>query len=121
MIPTWFLSMWMSNTATALLMVTIVEALLDRIDSITEGNETKPPSSPTKSEILVDQEVEVDETYLPPDQLPVVDHQTKQHRTKWQKFGVALSLGVCFSASCGGMATLTGTPTNVVFFNLLNT
>ena len=44
MIPTWFLSMWMSNTATALLMVTIIEALLDRIDQMTGAS-----SSPTKT------------------------------------------------------------------------
>ncbi len=37
MVPTWFLSMWMSNTATTLLMLTITEAMLDRIDDVTAG------------------------------------------------------------------------------------
>nr|VZH93420.1 unnamed protein product [Spirometra erinaceieuropaei] len=34
MLPTWFLSMWMSNTATTVMMVTIVEALLTKLDDV---------------------------------------------------------------------------------------
>lgn len=37
MIPTWFLSLWMSNSATTLLMVTITETLLNRIDEVTKS------------------------------------------------------------------------------------
>ena len=34
MIPTWFLSMWMSNAAATIMMLTIVEALMSRLESI---------------------------------------------------------------------------------------
>ncbi|KAF7256761.1 hypothetical protein EG68_06509 [Paragonimus skrjabini miyazakii] len=37
MLPTWFLSMWMSNTATTAMMVTIVEAVLVSLNSIEES------------------------------------------------------------------------------------
>ncbi len=43
-----------------------------------------------------------------------------EKKTRWQKFGIGLSLAVPYSASCGGMSTLTGTATNTVFYNLLN-
>ncbi|VDM01373.1 unnamed protein product [Schistocephalus solidus] len=38
MLPTWFLSMWMSNTATTVMMITIVEALLTKLDDTVEAN-----------------------------------------------------------------------------------
>ncbi|OON13617.1 hypothetical protein X801_10608, partial [Opisthorchis viverrini] len=34
MLPTWFLSMWMSNTATTAMMITIVEAVIISMDAI---------------------------------------------------------------------------------------
>ena len=36
MVPTMFLSMWISNTATTAMMVPIVEAVLSEIDAETE-------------------------------------------------------------------------------------
>ena len=32
MLPTWFLSMWISNTATAAMMLPMVEAVLDQLE-----------------------------------------------------------------------------------------
>ncbi|KER25704.1 hypothetical protein T265_06877 [Opisthorchis viverrini] len=37
MLPTWFLSMWMSNTATTAMMITIVEAVIISMDAIEVG------------------------------------------------------------------------------------
>ncbi|VEL23636.1 unnamed protein product [Protopolystoma xenopodis] len=34
MLPTWFLSMWMSNTATTAMMITLVDAVTDRLESL---------------------------------------------------------------------------------------
>lgn len=35
MVPTWLLSMWMSNTSATLMMLTITEAMLEKIDEVT--------------------------------------------------------------------------------------
>ncbi|KAL5965802.1 Protein I'm not dead yet [Taenia solium] len=34
MLPTWFLSMWMSNAAATIMMLTIVEALMSRLEAL---------------------------------------------------------------------------------------
>ncbi|KAM7536901.1 hypothetical protein Aperf_G00000082310 [Anoplocephala perfoliata] len=104
MVPTWFLSLWMSNSATTLLMVTITETLLENIDEVSNNFE--------KSKALKDSKCNGECE----DKVP----EKKSSRcSKWQKFGIGLSLGVCYSASTGGMGTLTGTPTNLVVYNLL--
>ncbi|WP_424962290.1 SLC13 family permease [Ekhidna sp.] len=76
MLATGLLSMWISNTATTLLMVTIGTAL------ITEMRELTGESG--------------------------------------RKFFKALLLGIAFSASIGGVATLVGTPTNPIFVSIAN-
>ncbi|KAA3675211.1 solute carrier family 13 (sodium-dependent dicarboxylate transporter), member 2/3/5 [Paragonimus westermani] len=45
MLPTWFLSMWMSNTATTAMMVTIVEAVLISLNSIEQNVEQNAVTS----------------------------------------------------------------------------
>ncbi|MCB0846730.1 MAG: anion permease, partial [Bacteroidetes bacterium] len=73
MIATGFLSMWISNTATTLMMVPIALAIVAQIYQHLPGKE---------SENLL---------------------------------GKALMLAIAYSASIGGMATLVGTPTNLIF------
>ncbi|VDO05628.1 unnamed protein product [Rodentolepis nana] len=83
-------------------MSTISETLLNRIDEVNDRfNETVAMK---KSDSEKDENVE---------------ELTKKKSSKWEKFGIGLSLGVCYSASTGGMGTLTGTPTNLVIYNLL--
>ncbi|EUB55250.1 Solute carrier family 13 member [Echinococcus granulosus] len=143
MIPTWFLSLWMSNSATTLLMVTITETLLNRIDEVTKSKrisdkvepelESKLHLATTPFQAL--KALWRKETPLLTQYTLITSHSTPNlfrsksseesgeelspNRSKWQKFGVGLSLSVCYSASCGGMGTLTGTPTNIVVYNLL--
>lgn len=76
MVATAFLSMWISNTATTMMMVTIAIALLARIESENPG-----PAA--------------------------------------RGFSLALLLGVAYSASLGGIATLVGTPPNLSFRRIL--
>ncbi len=71
MLATGLLSMWISNTATTLMMVTIGTALISQIRASTDA--------------------------------PV------------QPFFKSLLLGIAYSASIGGVATLVGTPTNPIF------
>ena len=74
MIATAFLSMWISNTATALMMLPIAVAVVSQLSSGLEVHETGQPN----------------------------------------RMGKALMLGIAYSASIGGLATLIGTPTNII-------
>lgn len=72
MVATGFLSMWISNTATTIMMVPIGAAIVKTL-----GGEAAPRLD--------------------------------------NKFAKALLLGIAYAASIGGIATLIGTPTNVIF------
>ena len=76
MIATAFLSMWISNTATTMMMVPIAIAVLDKLEE-TLGAE------------------------------------------KTGRFAMGLLLGIAYSASIGGIATLIGTPPNLAFVKIL--
>jgi sodium-dependent dicarboxylate transporter 2/3/5 len=74
MLATGFLSMWISNTATAVMMLPIALSVINQLN----------------------------------------DHpDTLENENK--VFGKALMLGVAYSASAGGIATLIGTPPNLIF------
>lgn len=75
MIATAFLSMWISNTATTMMMVPIALAVIYRYDQLLKGDENL-------------------------------------------RLAPAFLLGIAYSASIGGLATLVGTPPNLVFAQL---
>ncbi len=83
MLSTWFLSMWISNTATTLMMIPICVSILKEVVG------------------------------LQPEQLG--DKNAKEKSS----FAVALVLGIAYSASIGGVATLIGTPPNTVMAGLM--
>ena len=88
MLPTMFLSMWISNTATTSMMVPIVEAIVMELDM----EITKEGSM----------------------------NQERQARNK-QRVREMLFLSVAYSASCGGVGTLTGTGPNLVLKGMIGT
>ena len=76
MVATWALSMWISNTATVMVML------------------------PISLSIMAGVEKEVEDPRL------------------IRNFGVCLMLGIAYSADIGGMATLIGTPPNLIFLEM---
>ncbi len=86
MIATAFLSMWISNTATVLMMLPIAMAVVRKLS---EGAKLNGQSG------------------------------EESEREVRHSFGVALMLGIAYSASIGGIGTLIGTPPNGVFVGQL--
>jgi sodium-dependent dicarboxylate transporter 2/3/5 len=78
-IATGFISMWISNSATALMMLPIGLAVVSQLKT----------------------------------QLTSSDHQVSEN------FGKNIMLGIAYSASIGGLGTLIGTPTNLVFAGVI--
>lgn len=72
MFATAFLSMWMSNTATAMMMVPVAISIISKFGEILDKKNTR-------------------------------------------KFSLSILLGIAYSASVGGIATLIGTPPNLSF------
>ncbi|XP_077168226.1 solute carrier family 13 member 2 [Paroedura picta] len=114
-----FLSMWISNTATTAMMLPIVHAILEQLHkteleriaveqvavkngAVNGGFELQETTSPPAYEDVVTMEKEKE----------VVNRQ--QLEQKHQTFSKGMSLAVCYSASIGGIATLTGTTPNLV-------
>ncbi|XP_050410550.2 Na(+)/citrate cotransporter isoform X1 [Patella vulgata] len=112
MVSTWFLSMWISNSATTAMMIPIAEAILiqlkgtsealkEQSDHIEEGNQgsdekkTRPSDKGTENINSGDNDG---------------DDGDIQHK----KICKAISLCICYAANSGGIASLTGTGPNLV-------
>lgn len=104
MVATGVLSMWISNTATAMMMVPIAAGVIveltvvagRRVPPLDREDIERPSGATDPSETLV-RSVDAD-----PETLPNT------------AFGTALMLGIAFGASIGGAATLIGSPPNAV-------
>jgi sodium-dependent dicarboxylate transporter 2/3/5 len=74
MITSYFISMWISNTATVMMLLSAVMAIIYQLDH----------------------------------------HYNDKHQHR--KLSSALLIGLAYAATIGGMATLVGTPTNMIFY-----
>ncbi len=77
MLASFFLSMWISNTATAMMMLPIAMAIIRQLNDLMNNKSSA-------------------------------------------RFSVGILLGIAYSASVGGMATLVGTPPNLSFIRIFH-
>ncbi|MEC9323436.1 MAG: SLC13 family permease, partial [Actinomycetota bacterium] len=109
MLATAFLSMWVSNTATAVMMVPIGVSVLMLAGTVSvpknEDESTDDDAEPTAGEAGTEAETQADEE---------VKKQVKQ-----SNFGTALMLGIAYAASVGSLATIIGTPPNTLLVGYL--
>ncbi|WP_435073728.1 SLC13 family permease [Halorubrum sp. HHNYT27] len=94
MVVTAFLSMWVSNTATAMMMVPIGMAIVAQVQALQTQEDVTPSYSSPELESL-------DVGATPP-----------------SNFGAALMLGIAYAASIGGIATIIGTPPNAILVGI---
>jgi sodium-dependent dicarboxylate transporter 2/3/5 len=87
MLATALLSMWISNTATTMMMLPIGLAVISQVDLLQSADQVSSPNTiKVKS-----------------------------------NFGLCLMLGIAYSASIGGVATLIGTPPNAILAGMVET
>uniref|UniRef100_A0A6J0UEU5 Solute carrier family 13 member 2 n=1 Tax=Pogona vitticeps TaxID=103695 RepID=A0A6J0UEU5_9SAUR len=127
-----FLSMWISNTATTAMMVPIAQAVLDELHrsemerlrapwgslangSLNPGFELQEPRRPQEtSPSCGPQAPSPGNAPLETPEKEDTAEEEQRLEQKHQSFCKGMSLAVCYSASIGGIATLTGTTPNLV-------
>ncbi|XP_012871956.1 PREDICTED: solute carrier family 13 member 2 isoform X1 [Dipodomys ordii] len=112
MLVTAFLSMWISNTATTAMMVPIAHAVLEQLHN-TKNDMEQGGDNPTFE--LQESSPQKEVTKLDNGEvIPAPLEQKPQKSEEQIRFTQGMSLCVCYSASIGGIATLTGTTPNLV-------
>ena len=104
MVATGFLSMWISNTATAMMMVPIAAGVIVEL-TVVAGRRVPPL---TRRDI----EEPIDDMALTEELVHSIEQDPSELPNT--AFGTALMLGIAFSASIGGAGTLIGSPPNAV-------
>ncbi len=118
MIATGFLSMWVSNTATAVMMLPIGMSVLQLVAKLV-GKENASNSWHQKEEITKTHGgIMGNIVHKGKDITQVIQEKTIIYRTN---FSICLMLGIAYAASIGSLGTLIGTPPNALLAGYMKT
>uniref|UniRef100_A0A3Q3T2P8 Solute carrier family 13 member 4 n=1 Tax=Mastacembelus armatus TaxID=205130 RepID=A0A3Q3T2P8_9TELE len=132
-----FLSMWLSNTSTTAMVMPIAEAVLQQLictglaDSHDDSEATESPEDDDKEDNLEKNQLELlysNNRYVClrrfeiPNVKRVKARRDSQYPTKRDHMICkCLSLSITYAATIGGLITITGTSTNLIFAEQFNT
>ncbi len=118
MIATGFLSMWVSNTATAVMMLPIGMSVLQLVAKLVGKEDASNPWHQKEEITKAHGGIMGNIVHKGKDITQVVQEKTIIYRTN---FSICLMLGIAYAASIGSLGTLIGTPPNALLAGYMKT